>query len=58
VAVPSGVSVYLILATFKDEKTLISRTTVAGRKTSRALEAHMMMMMIIYAILLLVAACI
>jgi len=34
VAVPSGISVYLILSTFKDWKTYISRATVAGRKTS------------------------
>jgi len=46
-AVSSGVSVYLILATFKEWKTLyISRATVAGRRTSGVLEVQMMMMMI------------
>jgi len=45
VAVSSGVSVYLILATFKEWKTYISRATVAGRRTSGALKVQMMMMM-------------
>jgi len=46
VAAPSGISVYLILATFKEWKTLyISRATVAGRRTSGVLEVQMMMMM-------------
>jgi len=45
VAVSSGVSAYLILATFKKWKTYISRATVAGGRTSGALEVQMMMMM-------------
>jgi len=44
VAVPSGLSFYLILPTFKHWKTYISRATVAGRRTSGALEVQMMMM--------------
>jgi len=45
VAVSSGLSVHLILETFKEWKTYISRATVAGRRTSGALEVQMMMML-------------
>jgi len=47
VAVSSGVSVYLILATFKEWKTFISRATVAGQRTSGALEVQIMMILMI-----------
>jgi len=54
VAVSSGVSVYFILATFKEYKTYISHATVAGRRTSGALEVQMMMrMMMICSVMLL-----
>jgi len=45
VAVSWGVSVYLILSTFKEWKTYISRTTVASRRTSGALEVQKLQMM-------------